>query len=49
MGPFPPSGKRLSLDFAALFRIESGKIVELWVTWDNLAALSQLGHFPLFS
>jgi predicted ester cyclase len=46
MGPFPPSGKRLSLDFAAFSRIEGGKIAEMWVTWDNMAALSQLGHFP---
>jgi steroid delta-isomerase-like uncharacterized protein len=46
MGPFPPSGKRASLDFIAIFRIENDKIAEIWVTWDNLAILSQLGHFP---
>jgi steroid delta-isomerase-like uncharacterized protein len=46
MGPFPPAGKRMSLDFAAFFRIENAKIAEMWVTWDNMAALSQLGHFP---
>ncbi|MCP4574564.1 MAG: ester cyclase [bacterium] len=46
MGPFPPSGKKMVLDFAGVFRIEGGKIAELWVTWDNMAALSQLGHYP---
>ena len=46
MGPFPPSGKKISLDFAGVHRIEDGKIAETWITWDNLAALSQLGHFP---
>ena len=46
MGPFPPSGKKMTLEFGAIFRIEAGKIAELWVTWDNLAALAQLGHFP---
>jgi steroid delta-isomerase-like uncharacterized protein len=46
MGPFPPSGKRMELDMAGVHRIENGKIVETWVTWDNLAALKQLGHFP---
>ncbi len=46
MGPFPPSGKRMSLDFSGVFRIEDGKIAEIWVTWDNMAALTQLGHFP---
>jgi len=46
MGPFPPSGKRMSLEFGGVFRIEDGKIAEIWVTWDNMAALTQLGHFP---
>lgn len=46
MGPFPPSGARMSIDFGAIFRIQDGKIAELWVTWDNMAALVQLGHFP---
>lgn len=44
MGPFPPTGKRLSLDFASHLRVADGKIAEMWVTWDNLAGLVQLGH-----
>ena len=46
MGPFPPSGKQMVLEFAAIFRFEESKIAELWVLWDNMAALAQLGHFP---
>lgn len=46
MGPFPPSGRRLELPFVGLLRIEDGKIAEIWVEWDNLNALAQLGHFP---
>jgi steroid delta-isomerase-like uncharacterized protein len=46
MGPFPPSGKQLELPFIGLLRVESGKIAEIWVEWDNLNALAQLGHFP---
>ena len=46
MGPFPPSNKRMSLEIAGLQRIENGKAAEMWVTWDNLAALAQLGYFP---
>ena len=46
MGPFPPSGKRMSLEVSGVFRIEDGKIAEIWVTWDNMAALTQLGHLP---
>ncbi len=46
MGPFPPSHKRMQLDVGGVFRIREGKLAELWVTWDSLAALAQLGHFP---
>lgn len=46
MGPYPATGKRMELDIAGMHRIADGKIVESWVTWDNLAALTQLGLFP---
>jgi len=46
MGPFAASHKKMQLDVLGMFRIRDGKLAELWVTWDNLAALGQLGHFP---
>jgi len=46
MGPFPPSDRQMTLEFAGIHRIENGKLAETWLTWDNMAALSQLGHFP---
>ena len=46
MGPFPATGKKMSVECAGFHRLENGKIVETWVTWDNLAALTQLGLFP---
>ena len=46
MGPFPPTGKSAKLDFSGVHRLENGKVVETWVTWDNITILSQLGHFP---
>ncbi len=46
MGPFPPSGKQMKVDISGVFRLEAGKLAELWVTWDNIAGLAQLGHFP---
>lgn len=46
-GPFPPSGRRIDLDFAGFLRFEGGRIAEIWVTWDNVAALTQLGHLSL--
>ena len=46
MGDFPASGNKVDGPFIAFFRIESGKIAELWVEWDNVDMLTQLGIFP---
>ena len=46
MGPFPPTGKRMSTEFAGYHRIADEKIAETWVTWDNMVSLQQLGLFP---
>lgn len=46
MGSFPPSGKRVRFDFGAILRVEHGKLAELWITWDNLTILAQLGYLP---
>lgn len=46
MGDFPATGKTVQAPILAVFRIESGRIAELWVEWDNVAMLAQLGLFP---
>jgi predicted ester cyclase len=46
MGPFPPSNKQISLEFAGVHRVENGKLVETWLTWDTMSALAQSGYFP---
>lgn len=46
MGEFPPTGKSMESKFISIFRIEEGRIAELWVEWDNLAMLTQLGLLP---
>jgi predicted ester cyclase len=46
MGPFPPKGKKADLKYLGILRIEDGKIAEMWVEWDNISFLTQLGHFP---
>ena len=46
MGEFPATGEAVESPFLAIFRIEAGRIAELWVEWDNLAMLTQLGVFP---
>jgi steroid delta-isomerase-like uncharacterized protein len=46
MGDFPATGKSTALNFITIFRIEEGRIAEIWVEWDNIAMLTQLGLFP---
>jgi steroid delta-isomerase-like uncharacterized protein len=43
-GPFPASDRTISFDFGGIIRAQDGKLAELWVTWDNMAILSQLGQ-----
>jgi steroid delta-isomerase-like uncharacterized protein len=46
MGPFPPSGRKVDLPFLAILRLDKGKIAEIWVEWDNLVILGQIGAWP---
>ena len=46
MGNFPATGKKYTMTFLSIFRIEDGRIAELWVEWDNMAILKQLGLLP---
>lgn len=46
MGDLPASGKTFTLTNLVIHRFEDGKIAETWVSWDNVAMLTQLGHFP---
>lgn len=45
-GPFPATGKRMDLVIIGMHRFKSSLVAETWTSWDNLAALTQLGHFP---
>jgi predicted ester cyclase len=47
LGQFAASHKRMQIDVLGIFRVRDGKLAELWMAWDSLAALGQLGHFPL--
>jgi len=40
------AGKQVEIDFGGVHRLVDGKIVETWVTWDNVTMLQQLGMFP---
>ena len=43
---YPASGKQAVVPTLMMLRIADGQIAERWVIADNLAMLSQLGHFP---
>ena len=43
----PPTGKPLQITGMEMFRLEGGKIAELWVNMDNLGMLQQLGVIPV--
>lgn len=47
MGPFPASGRTAAAEFLCIYRLERGKIAEVWVEWDALGFLAQLGHIEL--
>jgi predicted ester cyclase len=46
MGDLPATGREFTLVNIIIQRLENGKVVETWVSWDNVAFLSQLGLFP---
>lgn len=46
MGGLPASGKDFTIINFIVQRFEQGKIAETWVSWDNVAMLTQLGYFP---
>jgi len=46
MGPFPATGNTMDLVIIGVHRFEGGKVAETWTSWDNVAALTQLGLMP---
>jgi steroid delta-isomerase-like uncharacterized protein len=44
MDPYPATGKIMSAEYIAIYRVRNGQIIEAWAEWDNLAGLRQLGH-----
>lgn len=46
LGDGPATGAALEIPVGAVFRVEDGKIAELWLVLDNLSFYSQLGLLP---
>jgi predicted ester cyclase len=42
----PPTGRQIELKGITIHRIEGGKIVEEWESYDNLSMMKQLGLAP---
>ena len=45
-GPFPPTNRRMDIVIIGMHRFEGDRIAETWTSWDNVAALTQLGLLP---
>ncbi|MFN0165091.1 MAG: ester cyclase [Bryobacteraceae bacterium] len=41
-----PTGKAIEISGAGTYRLRAGKIVEIWVEWDALGLMQQLGAAP---
>jgi steroid delta-isomerase-like uncharacterized protein len=44
----PPTGRRVTLQYADIMRVRDGKIVEHWLSMDQLSFMQQLGVIPEF-
>ena len=42
----PPTGNRVTLTFVDILRLRDGRIVEHWLSWDQLSFMQQLGVIP---
>jgi len=46
LGEIPATGKTFTLVDIIMQRLDDGKVVDTWVSWDNVVFLSQLGLIP---
>ena len=46
LGEIPATGKRVTLQYVDIMRVRNGKIVEHWLSMDQLSLLQQLGVIP---
>jgi predicted ester cyclase len=46
LGEIPPTGKSVTLQYVDILRLRDGKIVEHWLSMDQLSLLQQLGAMP---
>ena len=42
----PPSGKKVTMKGVGIYKIQRGKVLELWTFADFLGVMTQLGAIP---
>ena len=42
----PPTGRRIHVEGLDMFHIRDGKIAEMWIAFDNMGILQQMGAVP---
>ena len=46
LGDIPATGRRVTLQYVDIMRVRNGRIVEHWLSMDQLSFLQQLGVMP---
>lgn len=46
LGDLPPTGRPVTLQFVDIMRVRDGRIVEHWLSMDQLSFMQQLGVIP---
>jgi len=46
---FPPTNKKITVTGTSIYRFSESKIVEVWINWDRLSLMQQLGVVSLRS
>jgi predicted ester cyclase len=42
----PATGRQVTVGGVDIFRLAKGRLVELWLSWDQLGMMQQLGIIP---
>jgi hypothetical protein len=43
---YPATGKKIKMEVAEIIRYKGEKITEIWMYYDNLSSMKQIGAFP---
>jgi hypothetical protein len=46
LGPIKPTGRQVTASGIDIFRVQGGRITDLWQQWDQMGMMQQLGAVP---